>query len=99
MIFIFFKIHLTPEGNVLAVCDEEIIGKTFEDEKFSFTVYERFYGNEKADEKKVEKLFKEHHNINIVGKKCVDIAIRKGLITLKNVIMIAGIPHAIILRI
>lgn len=90
---IFCKIHSHSEGNVLAVCDAEVLGKSFEEGKYFLEVKEAFYkGTEIGEEELVEKL-KEFANVNLVGEECVGIALKNGFASEKNVIRIKGIPH------
>ena len=46
----------------------------------------------------VKKIFMEEDNINIAGNKVVDLAIKSGIISEKNVIKIQGVKHAQIVR-
>ena len=41
----------------------------------------------------------EYDNINLAGEKCVSIALGKGLIKDKNVIMIDSLKHAIVFKV
>ncbi len=89
----FYKIHESQKGKVLAICDKELIGKTLKQGEIEFTASENFYRGKKAEEKKIETLLTQHSNINMVGKKCIQIALRKGLIKEKSIIKIQDIPH------
>ncbi|MCX6802143.1 MAG: DUF424 family protein [Candidatus Diapherotrites archaeon] len=94
----YAKVHAQGSQSVLAACDRELLGKTLEQEKISFTVYESFYGGEIVGKKELLELLDENENINLVGKKCVAIAIEKGLIKESSIIRIKGIPHAQIFK-
>ncbi|MBI2043545.1 DUF424 family protein [Candidatus Pacearchaeota archaeon] len=45
----FIKIHKSYR-NVVAVCDSELIGKKFEEEKFQLDVKENFFKGDKVSE-------------------------------------------------
>jgi len=90
----YVKVHKDGLVQVLAVCDEDIIGKTIEDEKIKIEVSERFYKGQAIDEKKCLKMMKEFGNINMIGKKCVKLALDNGIIEKDNIILINKIPHA-----
>ncbi|MFH1240283.1 MAG: DUF424 family protein [Candidatus Diapherotrites archaeon] len=90
---IYFKSHKSPKGNVLAVCDKELIGKILEENHFHFEIYESFYKGEKITPKKLKKLIHEFDNINLVGEKSVGIAISEKIASEKNVIRIKNVPH------
>ena len=96
---IYCKIHSTPEGEVLAACDKKLVGKTLREREINFSVSESFYREEEVTEQKIAELLEEHHNVNLVGEKCVGIAVKKGLINKTSVIRIAGVPHAQIFRV
>ena len=90
----YVKVHKDGLVQVLAVCDEDIIGKTIEDEKIKIEVSERFYKGQAIDEKKSLQMMKEFGNINMIGKKCVKLALDNGIIEKDNIILINKIPHA-----
>ena len=88
------KKHEYNNQIVLAVCDKEHLGVTFEDGKLSFTVSKHFYGGDNVLEEEILELIKEASSANLFGNKCVDLFIREGLINERNVILIKGIKHA-----
>lgn len=89
----FIKIHKTGQKEILAVCDEDIIGKKFEQGDLCIEVSEVFYKDKKVDKKELEDLLKYYDNINIVGKDSIKIALELGIIEKENIIQIKGIPH------
>ena len=90
----YAKKHETQYQTILAVCDKEHIGKTFEEGEICFTASERFYKGEEVTPEELEKLFDEAQSVNLFGDKCVDIAIKKGLVSEKSARKIKGIKHA-----
>lgn len=86
--------HETDLKKILAVCDREHLGKTFESGEISFTVSEKFFKGEAVTETELEKLLEEADSANFFGNKCVAIAQKKGLISESGVILISGIKHA-----
>lgn len=88
------KKHEIEYQTILAVCDKEHLGKTYEEGNISFTVSEKFFGGEEINEKKLKELFKSANSINLFGNKCVEIAKKEGLITESSIIKIQGIKHA-----
>jgi hypothetical protein len=93
------KKHELEMKTILAVCDKEHLGKTFEEDELCFTASEKFYGGEKITEKELEKLLDECNSANLFGNKCVGIAIKKGLASEKSVKLIKGIKHVQIYRV
>jgi uncharacterized protein len=85
--------------NIVAICDAELIGKKFEEEKFQLDVKESFFKGELTQEKKALEIIKdmrlEDATFNIVGKRSVSLAIKSGIIKEEEVGKIAGIPYAL----
>jgi uncharacterized protein len=88
------KKHEQGTTTVLAVCDLEHLGKSFEEGELFFKVSEQFFGGEKIDPPQLIELIKEADSINFFGDKCTNIAIKEGLISESNVIIIQGVKHA-----
>jgi len=93
------KKHEHGNETVLAVCDKEHLGKTFEDGKIFFEVRKKFYGEDVVNEDELRQLLEEASSANLFGNKCVNFAIKKGLISESNAISIKGIKHAQIYKI
>lgn len=96
---IFHKIHRNVLGDVFAACDRELLGKTLEEGEIHFEVRESFYGTEPLSVERLAELLHEFGNVNLVGKKCVGIAIKKGFASESNTIRIKNVPHLQIFRI
>ena len=79
---------------VVAICDEELLGKKFEEGKIQLYVDPKFYKGDLVDEKELEKILEDSTIINAVGKKSVEILIKMGLVDKRRVLYIKGIPHA-----
>ncbi|MFH1823252.1 MAG: DUF424 family protein [archaeon] len=86
---------------VIAVCDTELIGKTFEEGELNLEVKENFYKGKEFEEKKaiefLQDLTKEDACFNIVGKNSISICEKAGIIAKNNCLTIQGIPHAMAL--
>jgi hypothetical protein len=65
---------------VVAICDSELIGRTFEQGDFILDVKESFYKGEEVSSEKALKMLielkKEDATFNIVGKKAINTALR-----------------------
>ena len=88
------KTHDHGTKTVLAVCDKEHLGKSFEEGELFFTASKQFFGGELITEEELISLTKEADSINFFGDKCTNIAIKEGLISESNVIIIQGVKHA-----
>jgi uncharacterized protein len=91
----FLKVHCSPGvGDIVAVCDRELLNTTISHGSLSVKISEAFYGNCPASEERVRDALEKAGNINLMGKRSVSIAIDMGLITRSGCIMIGDIPHA-----
>ena len=89
------KAHKTDDGKLLlAVCDSDIIGKVFEEDKKQLDLNSDFYKGEEKTDMEIINLMRTAYIINIVGKNSVTLALNEDLISGKNVEEIAGIPYA-----
>ena len=86
---------------IVALCDSELIGKTFEEDIKQIKITENFFkGEEKNKEEIIEFLRdmeKEDATFNIVGKESVECALKAGVITKDGIIIIDNIPIALVL--
>lgn len=93
------KIHPSYR-KVVAICDENLIGKKFIEGIRQLDLRENFYKGDKIDsEKAVNKirlLAIEDSTFNIVGKESVETAIKAGIMTEKNVGKVSDIPFALV---
>ncbi|UPW01598.1 DUF424 family protein [Halorussus gelatinilyticus] len=88
----------TDEGLLVAVCDDDVLGETFEDDGVSLTVTEEFYGGDEADEQTVVDSLARASVANLVGTEAVELAIREGFVDEANVLEIETTRHAQFLR-
>ena len=84
---------------LLAVCDEELLGKTLKHGKLVFKIQEKFYKGPKMPVGDAIELIKESTIVNIVGSNVVKRAIEEGLVHPEAVLQISGVPHAQIVKI
>lgn len=94
------KIHKSHR-DIVAVCDSEILGKTFEEGKRILEVRESFFKGEEINETELislmKELSKEDATFNIAGKNSVNAALKAGVISKEGVLKIQKIPFALIL--
>jgi hypothetical protein len=88
----------TDEGLLVAVCDPDVIGETFEDGPVSLTVEEEFYGGDEADAETVLESLGRCAVANIVGHEAVELAVEHGFVEEANVLDVDGTRHAQLLR-
>jgi len=87
--------------DVVAICDSNLIGKKFEEDKFQLDIKESFYKGEEISVegtiKIMQAMSREDATFNIVGKKSINTALKAGIISEDGVKRIKGIPFALIL--
>ena len=93
----YLKIHQSPQGKVIAVCDQELLGKTLQGDSFEFEVSASFYGGKEIGEDELKLCFTRAGSLNLVGRKTIECAIACGAVDPAAVCDIGGIPHAMVL--
>jgi len=89
----------TEQGLMVAVCDDDVLGETFENGEVSLTVEESFYGGDEADEGEVVDSLSRANIANIVGARAVEVAIEAGIIDGDHVLEVGETRHAQLVRI
>ena len=83
----------------MAVCDNNLLGKRFEEGKLQLNVDEKFYGGKEYEKKKALKILQNALDddacFNFVGKNSIDLGIEAGLVKKENQITIQSVPHAL----
>lgn len=94
------KIHHSYR-NVISICDEELIGKKFEEDIRQLDVRKSFYEGDIKTKEEVIKLIQfqkmEDSTFNIVGPNSVACAIEAGLITEGGILTVDGVPFTLTL--
>lgn len=88
------KVYRVGREVVVAVCDSDIVGKTFREGEVKIEVKESFYGDVDVDEEDVRRALKVATIANITGKRAVKIAIEMGIVDESNVLKIGECWHA-----
>jgi len=96
---VYVKVHHHGKDIVVAVCDEDLLGKTFTDGPLKIEVSERFYGGEKVKVEEAMRIAKRATIANFLGKNSVKYAIKSKIIHKDAVIEVASIPHAQMIKI
>jgi len=94
------KIHESYR-KIVALCDSDLIGKTFEQEIRQIKIKENFFKGEEKTKQEIipiiQNLQKEDATFNIVGKESVETALEAGIIDKQGIIIIQEIPIALVL--
>lgn len=91
---VYLQVRRANNEVVVAICDEDIVGKTFREGKLKIEVKKDFYCGELVPIEKGIEAIKKGTVINIVGNNIVSEAINAGLIHPQGIIKIGGIAHA-----
>ena len=94
------KIHPSYR-NVIAICDSDLIGKTFEEGIKQIKINDNFFKGEEKSEAEVLEIIEmglaEDYTFNLVGKEVIALALKIGLIREEGVKKIQDIPLALVL--
>lgn len=88
----------TAEGLLVAVCDREVLGETFENGRVTLTVTREFYEGEEVDEGAVVDSLTRATVANIVGTRAVSLAVEHGFVDESTVLDVGETRHAQLLR-
>ncbi len=89
------KVHKTQDGRkITALCDNDLIGKKFEEKNLQLDLTSNFYKGEEKTKEEIIELIKGSYILNLAGKKSTNLAIKLGIIRKENIIKIKNIPHA-----
>jgi len=96
----FLKVHRTPDaGEIVAVCDRELLNATLVHRDVEVHISEAFYGNTPASEEQVMAALSTAANANLFGRRAVELAIACGAVDRGCVVLVGGVPHAQVFRI
>jgi hypothetical protein len=95
----YMKKYNTEEQLIVAVCDENIIGKKFREGELVLKLEESFYKGDNACKEEVIDALGSATIANIAGERSIECAIECGCIDPDTILYIEGIPHAQMVRI
>jgi hypothetical protein len=98
MNMISIKIYKQGGDVLIGACDEELIGKTFEEGKYFLDVRKEFYDGERVTPEVLKQFLEDATIANLVGEKTIQSAIQMGLIDPDCIITIKNVPHAQMVR-
>lgn len=84
---------------LLAICDAEILGKTFQESGMVFEVKEDFYRGFRTNVEDAVSLIEKSSIVNLVGCNTVKKAVERGYVHPEAVIEICGVLHAQVVKI
>ncbi len=87
------NVHDTPQGTVVAACDKQVLGETFQDGSVTLTVKPAFYDGEAADVERIHQETQRATTTNFVGEHLITALIDHGTITEDEVAYVDDVPH------
>ncbi len=96
------KVHDTPMGKILAICDHELLGRRLTgrlgdvDVSLDLIAYREFYDSGVVlDEDEITELLSKNkmYVINAVGERIVNLLIDIGITRQEDVKLIGDVPH------
>ncbi|OUJ18180.1 hypothetical protein AMET1_1084 [Methanonatronarchaeum thermophilum] len=88
------KTHVRRAETIVAVCDEDLVGKELAEEGRKISIRESFYGSESRSKKDIKEALNNATIGNLIGRNSVDLGIEVGVIDEENVMDVCGVPHA-----
>ncbi|WP_323677790.1 DUF424 family protein [Halorubellus sp. PRR65] len=88
----------TTEGLLVAACDADLLGETFEDGELSLTVTEEFYGGDEVEPAAAVDAVRRADVANLVGTETVAAAVDAGVVDESTVLEVEDTLHAQVLR-
>ncbi|MDD1658490.1 MAG: DUF424 domain-containing protein [Methanomicrobiales archaeon] len=96
----FLKVHRAPDGaEVVAICDRELLNTTIVHGDVTIPISESFYGSRPAGEEEVRRTLAGASNANLIGERCVALAVEMGIVERSGCMMLGKVPHAQVFRI
>jgi hypothetical protein len=94
----YLKIHKVSGEVMVAICDCELLGKTFDEGEHCLSVEAAFFGEEEATAQEVAKALAGATIANMVGERAVACAIETSCIDGENILRVDGVPTAQMVR-
>ena len=92
----YLKIHNNDGRTIIAACDENLLGKIFEEKDgrcLDLKTYQSFYKGSKITEKDLINALKHFSSVNLVGEGVVKAALRLNIINDEDIKLIKNIPY------
>ncbi len=91
--------HRSPDGRlVVTLTDKDVIGKVYEQGEIVLDLSSPFFKGRDMDDEQAGILARGAYLVNANGRRSIELLKRLGFLREENVLKVAGIPHAQILR-
>lgn len=95
----YIKIHQAQGKRVIALCDENILGMTFEDGDLRLKVSEIFYKGDLLNIEELKEFIQEYTSLNAIGENIINELIKLGNINANKILKVKGVPYAMVFEI
>ena len=86
------------DSNMLNICDRDLLGKTLNRDNFSLKISEEYYAEKVVEQEEARDLLQKSDNINMVGKKIINLSVKMGIGSQEGVKIIDGVPFLIVFK-
>jgi len=93
------KIHKSSSRAVIAICDNDLLGKKFEQDIRELNIRESFFKGTQMSKEEILNLMRAESStatFNIIGKDSINVAIQAGIIEKEAIKRIKNVPFIII---
>lgn len=88
------KEHVNHGKRVLAICDESIFKKTFQENDLILDLNSSFYNGQKINEEFLKSKLSAVYVIHAVGNNCITFLLKQRLIKDRDIKKIQKVPYA-----
>ena len=96
---ICFKTHKQGKDVIIAMCDADVVGKTFREGQLKLQVNSEFYDGARLSLEDGFAKIDQATIINLTGTRVVERAVKEGVVHREAIIRISGVPHAMWVKI
>ncbi len=90
---VYVKVHKVGKDVIVAVCDEDLLGRVLEEKGVKFEIKEEFYRGELVDVERALELIGTGTIVNLVGETIVSALAERNEVIRLAAVEIAGVPH------
>ncbi len=92
----YLKKHNNKKTEILALCDEDLLGKTFVEKELKLEIQKHFFKGKKIKKKEALEELQKTRNATLIGKKAITLALHSGIVTKNQIFYIKKIPFILI---
>ena len=92
----YLKVHKTEKGEMIALCDQEVLGKVLKEGKkeMDLKTYSDFYKGALVDKKQASATINaaQIYSANVVGEESVELLVEIGIVDREQIMKIGNVP-------